>query len=66
GALMNRLGRNEITLGEVPTVDEMIRRIDAVTRDDATRVIEQVFGGPRTLAAVGPFDADTFAPVSAA
>jgi len=63
GARMNRIGRAEVTLGEVPTVDEVIQRVDAVEADDVARVVERVVAGaPRTLVAVGPFDdAETFA-----
>ncbi len=62
GARMHRLGRNEVTLGDVPSLDEVVARIDAVTPDDVARVVERVFGtGPRTLAVVGPFPAQRFA-----
>ncbi|MCZ7525233.1 MAG: insulinase family protein [Acidimicrobiia bacterium] len=53
---MHRLGRSELTLGEVPTLDEVTARIDAVEPDDVDRVVERVFTGPRTLAVVGPLD----------
>jgi len=55
GARMHRLGRSEITVGEVPTLDELVARVDAVTPADVTRVVERVLAAPdRTLAAVGP------------
>ncbi len=58
---MRRIGRSELVEGEIPTLDELIARIDAVTVDDARRVIERVFAGaPRTLAVVGPHDASDF------
>ena len=40
---MHRLGRSELTTGEVPSVDELVAEIDAVTVDDAARVIDRVF-----------------------
>ena len=43
GARMHRLGRNEVTLGDVPSLDEVVARIDAVTPDDVARVVERVF-----------------------
>jgi predicted Zn-dependent peptidase len=59
---MHRLGRSELTTDEVPSVDELVAAIDAVTAEDAARVIERVFADePRVLAVVGPFDADEFA-----
>ena len=61
GARMHRLGRNEVTLGDVPTLDEVVARIDAVTRVDVARVVDRVLAtGPRTLAVVGPFSEQRF------
>ena len=54
---MNRMGRAEITMGEIPTLDWVVEQVDAVTPDDVGRVIDRVFGdGERTLALVGPAD----------
>ena len=59
---MERIGRSEVTSGEIQSVDEMVAAIDAVTPDDVARVIDRVLGaGPRVLAAVGPVDADDLA-----
>jgi predicted Zn-dependent peptidase len=60
GSRMARLGRSLTTRGEVIPVDEHISRIHAVTLDDVDRVIERVLAQPRVLAAVGPFDAESF------
>jgi len=58
---MRRLGRSELVEGEIPTLDEVIARIEAVTLDDTRRVIDRVFTGmPRTLAVVGPHDESEF------
>jgi predicted Zn-dependent peptidase len=58
---MHRLGRTDLVLGEVPTLDELVAEIDAVTIDDVARVIRRVvIDEPRVLAVVGPFDADDF------
>jgi predicted Zn-dependent peptidase len=52
---MHRIGRAELMLGEVPSLDEVVARIERVEPDDVARVIERVMGdGARTLAAVGP------------
>jgi len=59
---MHRLGRSELTTNEVPSVDELVAEIDAITVDDAARVIDRVFAEePRVLAVVGPFDTEDFA-----
>ena len=56
GSRMHRIGRSEITLGEIPTLDELVARIDAVAAHDVARVVERVLAGvDRTLAVVGPF-----------
>ncbi len=58
-ARMERIGRSEVSSGEVQSVDDMVAAIDAVTPDDVARVIGRVLAaGPRVLAAVGPVDAD--------
>jgi len=60
-ARMRRLGRAEMVEGSVPSLDELVDRIERVTPDDVTRVIDRVFGdGARTLAVVGPHDAADF------
>jgi predicted Zn-dependent peptidase len=56
GSRMHRIGRSEVTLGEIPSLDELVVRINAVTAQDVARVVERVLaGGDRTLAVVGPF-----------
>ncbi len=61
GARMHRLGRSELTLGEIPTLDELVAHIDAVTAADVARVVERVLSTrDRTLAIVGPFEAGRF------
>jgi len=62
GSRMHRLGRSEITVGEIPSLDEVVARIDAVTPDDVARVVDRVLATrDRTLAAVGPFPPARFA-----
>jgi predicted Zn-dependent peptidase len=59
---MRRLGRSEMLEGDVPSLDEVVGRIDRVTPDDLARVIDRVFRDtPRTLAVVGPHDESEFA-----
>jgi predicted Zn-dependent peptidase len=61
GSRMNRLGRQQLTTGEILSIDELIERFDAIQMDDLRRVIDKVFGG-RSLqvTVVGPFDEDAF------
>jgi predicted Zn-dependent peptidase len=47
--------------GDVPTLDDLVARIRAVTPDDINRVIDRIFRDqPRTLAVVGPHDQSDF------
>ncbi len=52
---MSRIGKSEISQGEILSVDELLGRIDSVTREDARRAAERVFGRPMALTVVGPF-----------
>jgi predicted Zn-dependent peptidase len=54
---MHRLGRSELTMGEIPSLDEVVADVEAVGADDIARVIERVVAtDERTLAVVGPVD----------
>jgi predicted Zn-dependent peptidase len=59
-ARMHRIGRSQLVHGRVDPVEELVARIDAVTRDDVGRVAARVLGRERVLAVVGPFDDDAF------
>ena len=54
---MGRIGSNVCIRGRVTPIEEHVERIRAVTHDDVRRVVQRVFTGGRTLAAVGPLDA---------
>ena len=58
GGRMGRLGRSVVQQDRAITVDEQVAAITAVTGDDVHRVLCRVFEGPRSLAAVAPFEAD--------
>ena len=54
---MRRLGRSELVEGEVPELDEVVARVQAVGDDDIARVIDRVLRAESpTLVAVGPHD----------
>ncbi|MCJ7672749.1 MAG: insulinase family protein [Acidimicrobiia bacterium] len=60
-ARMHRLGRSELMLGEILSLDELVAEVTRIEADDITRVVDRVLGVPeRTLAVVGPVDASTF------
>jgi predicted Zn-dependent peptidase len=47
--------------GELPTVDEILHRIDAVTLDDVAQLAADLYAGTPALTVMGPFDEDTTA-----
>jgi predicted Zn-dependent peptidase len=52
---MHRIGRSELTMGEIPTLDDVVAAVEQVTAADLARVIDRVLAtGARTLAVVGP------------
>ena len=58
---MGRLGKAELGGDEILSVDEIIRRVDAVSDVDVHEVAKDVLGGqPLALALIGPVDADDF------
>ncbi len=59
GSRMSRIAKAELLYDELPSLDEIIARIDAVTLDDVQLLAKELFSQPETLALVGPFDEDT-------
>ena len=61
GSRMNRLGRQQLTTGEILSLDELIAKFDAVDMDDVVRVANRVLGSKSfRVTVVGPFDEDAF------
>ena len=58
---MSRLGRSEITTGEFLTLDETLARLRAVTAEDVRALAADLYGQPRHLTVVGPFETDVAA-----
>jgi len=56
GARMSRLGGAELITGEFHDLDETLRRIRAVTREEVLEVARELAARPRTAVIVGPFD----------
>ncbi len=62
GRRMTRLGKIEITRGELLSLDELVERIDAVAKDDVTRLANDLFDPNMTvLTVIGPFELDKLA-----
>jgi predicted Zn-dependent peptidase len=65
GSRMSRLGKGELLHRDVLSVDELLARIDAVTRDEVAAIASEVLDGRPSLAVLGPFgDRDFGAAVS--
>ncbi len=58
---MSRLGRSELTLGEFADLDEVLRRLSLVSRDDVQELAEDIVSRPYSIAAVGAVDEAVFA-----
>lgn len=52
---MSRLGRGEMSEGEILTVSQLLRRLERVTLAQAREAAERVLTRPLTLAVLGPF-----------
>ncbi|WP_277212748.1 M16 family metallopeptidase [Isoptericola croceus] len=52
---MSRLGRAELVLGELLTVDESLERVRAVTATDVRELAADLASRPRSIVRVGPF-----------
>ena len=54
GTRMSRLAKAELLYDELPGIDEVIRRINAVTVEEVQLLAKELFAQPETLAVVGP------------
>jgi predicted Zn-dependent peptidase len=54
GARMSRLGKAELVYDELLSIDEILRRIDAVTLEQVKALAAELFTQPELLAVVGP------------
>jgi predicted Zn-dependent peptidase len=60
GSRMSRIGKSELVYADVPGVDELIARIDAVTAADVAGLADDLLHRPRALSVVGPFGPHDF------
>ena len=61
GAKMTRIAKAELVYGELPTVDDILHRIDSVTLDDVGQLAADLYAGTPALTVMGPFDEDSTA-----
>lgn len=55
---MSRLGRAELTLGELTTLEQNLARIQAVTAEEIRALAGELTAAPRHLVVVGPYEDD--------
>jgi predicted Zn-dependent peptidase len=56
GSRMTRLGKAEVCQGEILSLDELLLRVDAVSKDDVRKLSKDLFGARKLVATViGPF-----------
>ena len=60
---MTRLGRNDVTGGEILSADELMERFDSVTMEDIKRVSADVLSRQKVLAVIGPFTRERLEPL---
>ena len=56
GSRMSRIAKAELLYDELPSIDEVLRRVDEVSLDDVNLLARRLFRQQQTLAIVGPFD----------
>ncbi len=56
GSRMSRIGTADLSLGELPSIDASLARIEAVTLDDIAREAHTILSEPRSMTVIGPFD----------
>lgn len=65
GSRMSRIGKSELMHGELLSVDEVLARVNAVTREDVRGVAADLLARPLALGVIGPFDDHDFTSVIA-
>ncbi len=62
-ARMTAIGRAQLMLGRMQTEDDVLGKINAVTREDVTRLANQIFSQPYSASCVGPDVRLDFSPI---
>ncbi len=55
GSRMSRIGTGDLSLGELPSLDGLLARVDAVTASDVADEAARILTAPRSLTVIGPF-----------
>jgi predicted Zn-dependent peptidase len=60
GGRMSRLGKAEIARAEILSINQSLKRVDAITLEDTQRAAERVLRQTMALAVIGPFEQGAF------
>ncbi len=60
GSRMSRIGKAELSFGDVLGVDDLLAKVDAVTTEQVNALADELIGQPRSLTVVGPFGPHDF------
>ena len=60
GSRMSRIGKAELSFGDVLGVDDLLAKVDAVTTEQVNALADELISQPRSLTVVGPFGAHDF------
>jgi predicted Zn-dependent peptidase len=60
GSRMTRIGKSELSYGDVMGLDELLTEVDAVTPQKVAEVAAELLARPRCLTVVGPFGEHDF------
>lgn len=56
GSRMSRIAKGELLYAEIPSIDDIVARIDSVTSEDVASLAGELLREAPTYAAIGPFD----------
>jgi predicted Zn-dependent peptidase len=60
GSRMSRIGKSELSYGDIMGLDELLAHVDAVTPESVAEVAGDLLARPRCLTVVGPFGEHDF------
>ncbi len=58
GSRMTRIGKADLTMGELPSIDAVLGRIDAVSVEEVAGEASALLSAARCLTVIGPFEPD--------
>lgn len=63
GSRMTRIGKADLTMAELPSMDHLLAQIDEVTSDDVQAIAADLLTRQRALTVIGPFEPERSFPL---